>query len=88
MWKSASDARRGYLDRALDPLEHSQAHDCPGGKQTANDVRVEGARVVDAVRDIQRFTVPKVGRGGVGLAFFFSVDWKGNTAMRMCFLKN
>lgn len=49
-----------YLDRGLDTLEHSQAHDSPGCQQTADDVRVEGARLINGVGDIQGFAVPEI----------------------------
>lgn len=59
-------SHNSYLDRGLDALEHPQAHDGPGGQQTAHDVRVERSRLVDGVRDVQRLTVPEIrGRGAL-----------------------
>ncbi len=49
-----------YLDGGLDTLEHSQANDGPGRQQTADDVRVERARLINRVCDVQSIAVPEV----------------------------
>lgn len=49
-----------YLDGSLYSLEHSQAHNGPGSQQTAHHVRVERARLVNRVCDVQSVTVPEV----------------------------
>lgn len=52
-----------YLYRRLDTLEHPQTHDGPGCQQTADDVSVERARLIDWICDIQSFAVPEIRRG-------------------------
>lgn len=58
---SVSTGNQGcYLDGSLYSLEHSQAHNGPGCQQTAHHVRVERARLVNGVCDVQSLTVPEV----------------------------
>lgn len=52
------------LDGSLYSFEHSQAHDGPGYQQTAHHVRIERARLVNRVCDVQSSTVPEVRCGG------------------------
>lgn len=65
-----------YLDRGLDTLKHSQAHDGPGRQQTADDVSVERARFINRVCDIQRFAVPEIRCGGALFTFFYCKEKK------------
>lgn len=66
------------LDRALDALEHSQAHDGPRSQQRAGDVRVKGANLINGVCNIQSVPVPEVGSGRAVCTFLHWVRGERN----------
>lgn len=57
-----------YLPRRLDPLDHGQADQSPGGQQGQGHLPVEASAVGDAVGDVQGLAVPVVGGGRALLA--------------------
>lgn len=64
-----------YLPRRLDPLDHGQADQRPGGQQGQGHLPVEASAVRDAVRDVQGLAVPVVGGGRALLALGLQV-WR------------